>query len=63
DANVHDLLEGAYCTVSICSGASFEGLFHGTPAVLFGRADFAACAWSVETEEDAERALAEIGVV
>ncbi|MEO0370979.1 MAG: hypothetical protein AAF231_05935, partial [Pseudomonadota bacterium] len=28
DANVHDLLEGAYCSVSICSGASFEGLFH-----------------------------------
>jgi hypothetical protein len=60
DANVHDLLEGAYCSVSICSGASFEGLFHHTPAVLFGRADFAACTWSVETAEEAGRALQEI---
>ena len=60
DANVHDLLEGAYCSVSICSGASFEGLFHRTPAILFGRADFAACAWSVETADEAQRALAEI---
>ncbi|MEO0370809.1 MAG: hypothetical protein AAF231_05060, partial [Pseudomonadota bacterium] len=63
DANVHDLLEGAYCSVSICSGASFEGLFHGTPAVLFGRADFAACAWSVTSEEDAARALTGVGEV
>ncbi|MEM7732021.1 MAG: hypothetical protein AAF280_04475 [Pseudomonadota bacterium] len=63
DANVHDLLEGAYCSVSICSGASFEGLFHRTPAVLFGRADFAACAWSVTTEEEAAEALGGIGDV
>ncbi|MEO0772588.1 MAG: hypothetical protein AAFZ04_05330 [Pseudomonadota bacterium] len=63
DANVHDLLEGAYCSVSICSGASFEGLFHRTPAVLFGRADFAACAWSVTTEEEAASALTGVGEV
>ncbi|MEQ8432139.1 MAG: hypothetical protein RIB69_17060 [Roseovarius sp.] len=61
DANIHDLLEGAYCSVSICSGASFEGLFHRVPAILFGRSDFAACAWTVRTEEEAERALKEIG--
>ena len=60
DANVHDLLDGAYCSVSICSGACFEGLFHKTPAILFGRADFAGCAWSVETADAAERALTEI---
>ncbi|KZY39196.1 hypothetical protein A3731_39050, partial [Roseovarius sp. HI0049] len=61
DVNIHDLLEGAYCSVSICSGASFEGLFHRVPAILFGRSDFAACAWTVRTEEEAERALKEIG--
>ena len=63
DANVHDLLEGAYCSVSICSGACFEGLFHRTPAVLFGRADFAACAWSVDSAEEGVRALREVGQV
>ena len=61
DANIHDLLEGAYCSVSICSGASFEGLFHRVPAILFGRSDFAACAWTVRTDEEAEKALKEIG--
>ena len=61
DANIHDLLAGAYCSVSICSGASFEGLLHRTPAILFGRSDFAACAWTVRTEEEAEKALREIG--
>lgn len=61
DANIHDLLEGAYCSVSICSGASFEGLFHRVPSILFGRSDFAGCAWSVRTEEEAEKALKEIG--
>lgn len=61
DANIHDLLEGAYCSVSICSGASFEGLFHRVPAVLFGRSDFAACAWTVRNPAEAERALKEIG--
>ncbi len=59
-ANVHDLLDGAYCSVSICSGASFEGLMHHTPAILFGRSDFAACAWTVRTEAEAARALREI---
>ena len=63
DANIHDLLEGAYCSVSICSGASFEGLFHRVPAILFGRSDFAACAWTVRNAEEAERALTEIGEV
>lgn len=63
DANIHDLLEGAYCSVSICSGASFEGLFHRVPAVLFGRSDFAACAWTVRNAEEAERAFREIGSV
>ncbi|MEO0892105.1 MAG: hypothetical protein AAFY35_05875 [Pseudomonadota bacterium] len=61
DANLHDLLEGAYCSVSICSGACFEGLFHRTPAVLFGRADFAACAWNVESAEEGMRALSKVG--
>ena len=61
DANIHDLLAGAHCSVSICSGASFEGLLHRTPAILFGRSDFAACAWTVKTEEEAEKALRGIG--
>ncbi len=60
EANVHDLLEGAYCSVSICSGASFEGLFHHVPAILFGRADFAACAWSVETAPEAAEAFKKV---
>lgn len=61
DANVHDMLEGAYCSVSICSGASFEGLFHRTPAILFGRSDFNACAVTVRNAAQAEAALAGIG--
>ncbi|MEQ9260701.1 MAG: hypothetical protein RIG84_16565 [Roseovarius sp.] len=61
DANVHDMLEGAYCSVSICSGASFEGIFHRTPSILFGRSDFNACAVTVRSAAEAEEALAGIG--
>jgi hypothetical protein len=57
DGNVHDMLVDAYCSVSICSGASFEGLFQRVPAVLFGRSDFGACAWTVRNEAEAGRAL------
>ena len=59
-ANVHDLLEGAYCSVSICSGAAFEGFLHRTPAILFGRSDFAACAYTVRSAEEAASALRNI---
>ncbi|AJE46046.1 hypothetical protein [Celeribacter indicus] len=44
NANVHDLLSQAAVTVSANSAASFEGFLHGTPAILFARADFAAMA-------------------
>lgn len=63
DANIHDMLDGAYCSVSICSGAAFEGFFHRVPAVIFGRSDFKACAWTVRNAGEAERAFAEIGGV
>ncbi len=60
DANVHDLLAGAHCSVSICSGASFEGLMHRTPAILFGQSDFHHCAWTVTDAAEAEAAFAGI---
>jgi hypothetical protein len=39
-ANVHDILARAAVTVSVNSAAALEGFLHGTPAVLFGQADF-----------------------
>ncbi len=60
-ANVHDLLKGAHCSVSICSGASFEGLLHRTPAILFGTSDFHLCAITVRNEAEAKAAFAEVG--
>ncbi len=59
-ANVHDLLKDAYCSVSICSGASFEGFLHRTPAILFGRSDFGACSLTVQTEEELIHALKKV---
>lgn len=39
DANVHDILRTCKCTVSISSGACFEGFLHHKPAIFFGRSD------------------------
>ena len=39
-ANVHDILARAAVTVSVNSAAALEGFLHGTPAILFGQADF-----------------------
>jgi len=57
DANVHDLLAGCAVTVSINSAASIEGLMHGKPAILFGRADFAALAETVTHRDGFSAAL------
>lgn len=40
EANVHDLLENAVCSVSFSSACSFEGFLYRTPAILYGNADF-----------------------
>lgn len=61
DANIHDLLDGAYCSVSICSGACFEGFLHNTPALLFGNSDFRAGALTVSSAEEVPEAIRDIG--
>ena len=40
DANVHDILAGSICTVSINSTVALEGYMHGVPAILCGTSDF-----------------------
>lgn len=40
-ANVHDLLAAAAVSVSVNSAAAIEGFLHATPAILFGRSDYA----------------------
>ncbi len=57
DANVHDVLEACAVTVSINSAAAIEGLLHGKPAVLCGRADFAPLAETVTGPEGMVAAL------
>jgi hypothetical protein len=56
-ANVHDVLEACAVTVSINSAAALEGMLHGKPAVLCGRADFAPLAETVMRPDDMEAAL------
>ena len=56
-ANVHDLLAGAAVSVSVNSAAAIEGFLHGTPAVLFGRSDFAQMVETVQEAEDFPAAL------
>lgn len=57
-ANVHDVLEACAVTVSINSAAALEGMLHGKPAILCGRADFAPLAETVTRPEAMEAALA-----
>ena len=57
-ANVHDLLAAAAVSVSINSAAAIEGFLHGTPAVLFGRSDFAQMVETVEDWQDFPAAMA-----
>jgi hypothetical protein len=58
DANVHDVLEACAVTVSINSAAAIEGMLHGKPAVLCGRADFAPLAETVTRPGEMKAALA-----
>ncbi|MEG3660665.1 hypothetical protein [Celeribacter halophilus] len=58
NANVHDLLRQAAVTVSANSAASIEGFLHGTPTLLFARADFDQVAEVVKTPEEFPVALA-----
>lgn len=57
EANVHDLLSAAAVTVSINSAAAIEGMLHGKPAILCGRADFAQLAETVTSPEEMAPAL------
>lgn len=57
NANVHDLLRQAAVTVSANSAASLEGFLHGTPTLLFARADFDQVAGTVRTPADFAPAL------
>lgn len=57
DANVHDILARAAVSVSINSATGFEGFLHGTPAIFFGRSDFAHCLETVRDPQDFPRAL------
>lgn len=58
EANVHDVLAAAAVTVSINSAAAIEGMLHGKPAVLCGRADFAALAETATSPDEVAPALA-----
>lgn len=57
NANVHDLLRQAAVTISANSAASLEGFLHGTPTILFARADFDAAAEVVRRPEEFPAAL------
>ena len=57
DANVHDVLAAAAVSVSINSAAAIEGFLHGTPAVLFGRSDYAQMVETVRDPADFPAAL------
>lgn len=57
DANVHDILAQAAVSVSVNSAAALEGFLHGTPAILFGRADFHHFAQTVVDPRDFPQAL------
>lgn len=59
DANVHDILSAACATVSVNSATAIEGFLHGRPAILFGRADFAALAETCRTAGEFPTALAQ----
>jgi Capsule polysaccharide biosynthesis protein len=56
-ANVHDILRRAAVTVSVSSAVALEGMLHGKPAVLFGRADFHHVALTVQQPSDWPAAL------
>lgn len=57
DANVHDVLAAAAVSVSINSAAAIEGFLHGTPAILFGRSDYAQMVETVTDPADFPAAL------
>lgn len=57
NANVHDLLRQAAVSVSANSAASLEGMLHGTPTILFARADFDQAAERVTAPEEFPMAL------
>jgi hypothetical protein len=57
EANIHDVLAACDVTVSFNSAASVEGLLHGKPTVLCGRADFAQLVQTAPRPEDVADAL------
>ena len=57
EANIHDVLAACDVTVSFNSAASVEGLLHGKPAVLCGRADFAQFVQTARCPEGVAAAL------
>lgn len=56
-ANVHDVLAAAAVSVSVNSAAAIEGFLHGTPAILFGRSDYAQMVETVTDPADFPTAL------
>jgi Capsule polysaccharide biosynthesis protein len=57
DANIHDILSRAAVTVTINSAVGIEGLIHGVPLVLCGRADFHHIAETVTTPDGMDDAI------
>lgn len=57
EANVHDVLAACAVTVSHNSATAIEGMLHGKPAVLCGRADFAPLCHSAEKPRHIAAAL------
>ncbi len=57
DANVHDILAGCLVTVSVSSGACFEGFLHSKPAIFFGRTDLKNFGYSAQCPDSFRQAL------
>jgi hypothetical protein len=49
EANLHDILEAAAVSVSICSSVAIESMLHWKPTILFGKSDLHHCAVTVES--------------
>jgi hypothetical protein len=57
-ANLHDILEAAAVSVSICSSVAIESMLHRKPTILFGKSDLHPCAVTVAHSADWPKALA-----
>lgn len=48
DANIHDLISGAYAIYTVNSGVGLEALLHKKPVFTFGRSEYMVCTHFIE---------------